>query len=88
MDEGCNRAVRTAFKKMFDEGLIYRGDYLVNWDPVTQTALSDDEVEHEEKESSLWYIRYPIDGSDRFYRHRDDASRNDARRYGRRRPSR
>ncbi|MDE3047713.1 MAG: valine--tRNA ligase, partial [Verrucomicrobiota bacterium] len=62
MDEGCNRAVRTVFKKMFDEGLIYRGDYLVNWDPVTQTALSDDEVEHEEQDSFLWHIRYPIVG--------------------------
>ncbi|MBX7067505.1 MAG: valine--tRNA ligase [Parachlamydiales bacterium] len=62
MDEGCNKAVRTVFKKMFDEGLIYRGDYLVNWDPVTQTALSDDEVEHEERDSYLWHIRYPIVG--------------------------
>ncbi|MBI5273058.1 MAG: valine--tRNA ligase [Chlamydiia bacterium] len=64
MDEANNRAVRTVFKKMFDEGLIYRGDYLVNWDPVAQTALSDDEVEHEEKPSFLWHIRYPLaDGS-------------------------
>src|SRR5262245_16056231 len=62
MDEGCNRAVRTVFKKMFDEGLIYRGDYLVNWDPVAQTAISDDEVEHEERDSFLWHIRYPIVG--------------------------
>jgi len=60
MDEKSNRAVRACFKKMFDDGLIYRGDYLVNWDPVTQTALSDDEVEHEERESSLWHIRYPL----------------------------
>ncbi len=60
MDEERNRAVRTAFKKMFDDGLIYQGDYLVNWDPVTQTALSDDEVEHEERDSSLWHIRYPL----------------------------
>lgn len=60
MDEQSNKAVRTCFKKMFDDGLIYRGDYLVNWDPVTQTALSDDEVEHEERASSLWHIRYPL----------------------------
>ena len=52
------RAVRTMFKKMFDAKLIYRGDYLVNWDPVTQTALADDEVEYEEQESFLWYFRY------------------------------
>lgn len=60
MDEGNNSAVRAAFKKMFDDGLIYRGDYLVNWDPVAQTALSDDEVEHEERPSFLWHIRYPL----------------------------
>lgn len=60
MDEGCNRAVRTCFKKMYDEKLIYQGDYLVNWDPVTQTALSDDEVEREERESFLWHIKYPL----------------------------
>jgi len=64
MDENNNRAVRTVFKKMFDDGLIYRGDYLVNWDPITQTALADDEVEHEERQSFLWHIRYPFaDGS-------------------------
>jgi valyl-tRNA synthetase len=59
-DEKRNRAVRTMFKKMFDAKLIYRGDYLVNWDPVTQTALADDEVEYEEKDSFLWYFRYPL----------------------------
>jgi valyl-tRNA synthetase len=64
MDEPRNQGVRSLFKKMFDDGLIYRGDYLVNWDPVTQTAIADDEVEHEEKSSFLWYIRYPLeDGS-------------------------
>lgn len=64
MDEGNNRAVRTMFKKLFDAGLIYRGDYLVNWDPITQTALADDEVEHEERQSFLWHIKYPLaDGS-------------------------
>jgi valyl-tRNA synthetase len=62
MDEGCNKAVRSAFKKMYDQKLIYQGDYLVNWDPVTQTALSDDEVEHEERDSFLWHIRYPVEG--------------------------
>ncbi|MBN1914781.1 MAG: valine--tRNA ligase [Parachlamydiales bacterium] len=60
MDNESNTAVRTLFKKMFDDGLIYRGDYLVNWDPVTQTALADDEVEHEEIDSFLWYFRYPF----------------------------
>ena len=64
MDQERSHAVRTLFKKMFDDGLIYRGDYLVNWDPVTQTALADDEVEYEDKDSHLWHIRYPLtDGS-------------------------
>ncbi len=63
MDAARSKAVRTVFKKMFDEGIIYRGDYLVNWDPVTQTALADDEVEYEERDSHLWYFRYPIEGS-------------------------
>lgn len=64
MDAGCNRGVRTMFKKMFDQGLIYKGDYLVNWDPVTLTALADDEVEYEERQSHLWYFKYPFkDGS-------------------------
>ncbi|NGX34345.1 MAG: Valine--tRNA ligase [Candidatus Anoxychlamydiales bacterium] len=60
MDEKSNSAVRTIFKKMFDEKLIYRGDYLVNYDPITQTALADDEVEYEEKDSYLWHFKYPL----------------------------
>ncbi len=60
MDEGNNKAVRVMFKKLFDQGLIYRGDYLVNWDPVTQTALADDEVEYEERNSFLWFFKYPF----------------------------
>lgn len=63
MDEMSNKAVRTIFKKMYDHGLIYRGDYLVNWDPITQTALADDEVEYEERDSFLWYFKYPIIGT-------------------------
>lgn len=61
MDEPRNLAVASAFKKLFDADLIYRGDYLVHWDPVTQTALADDEVEYEEHEGSLWYFRYPLE---------------------------
>ncbi len=66
MDEQRNRSVRVMFKKLFDKGLIYRGDYLVNWDPVAQTAIADDEVEHEERASHLWHFRYPIKNSDEF----------------------
>lgn len=62
MDEGCNVAVRTMFKRLFDQGLIYQGNYLVNWDPVTQTALADDEVEYEERETSLWHFKFPLQG--------------------------
>ncbi|MBA2727333.1 MAG: valine--tRNA ligase [Parachlamydiaceae bacterium] len=60
MDEGNNSAVRSTFKKLYDDGVIYRGDYLVNWDPVTQTALADDEVEYEERQSSMWHLKYPL----------------------------
>lgn len=60
MDAGNNRAVKVMFKKLYDEKLIYRGDYLVNWDPVTQTALADDEVEYEERLTSLWHFKYPL----------------------------
>lgn len=63
MDERANGSVKTMFKKLYDAGLIYQGDYLVNWDPITQTALADDEVEHEEKASSLWFFSYPLEGS-------------------------
>jgi len=62
MDRESNLAVRTLFKKMYDDGLIYQGDYLVNWDPITQTALADDEVEYEEKRTKLYYLRYPLEG--------------------------
>lgn len=68
MDEGCNKAVKTIFKKMFDEGLIYRGVYLVNWDPITQTALADDEVEYEERASHLWYFKYHLVDSSEYIR--------------------
>ena len=60
MDEASNLAVKTVFKKMYDDGIIYRGNYLVNWDPVAQTAIADDEVEYEEKASFLWHFSYPL----------------------------
>lgn len=66
MDDTRSIAVKTVFKKLFDEGLIYRGDYLVNWDPVTQTALADDEVEYEEKNGFLYHIKYPIENSSEY----------------------
>jgi len=60
MDDGLSHAVRTMFKKLFDAGLIYRGARMVNWCPVQRTALSDDEVEHIEKNGHLWKLRYEI----------------------------
>ncbi len=60
MDEGFTRAVQQVFVQLYEEGLIYRGNYLVNWCPVDRTALSDEEVDNVEREGSLWYIRYPL----------------------------
>ncbi|RMG86459.1 MAG: valine--tRNA ligase [Candidatus Dadabacteria bacterium] len=59
MDEGLSRAVREVFCRLYEEGLIYRGDYIINWCPRCHTALSDLEVEHEEAAGRLWHIRYP-----------------------------
>ena len=64
MDEVCARAVREAFFRLFADGLIYRGKRLVNWDPETQTALADDEVEARELDGFFWYLKYPLIGSD------------------------
>ena len=60
MDDVCARAVREAFFRLFKDGLIYRGKRLVNWDPVLQTAVSDDECYDEELDSSFYYLRYPL----------------------------
>ncbi len=64
MDETPQLAVRTTFKHLYDDGLIYRGTRIINWCPRCQTALSDLEVNHEEEQTSLWHIKYPlIDGA-------------------------
>lgn len=59
MDEGCSRAVREVFVKLYEKGLIYRGNYIVNWCSKCQTTISDIEVEHKEREGNLWYVHYP-----------------------------
>ena len=64
MDEGLSQAVTEVFVKLHEQGLIYRGKRLVNWDPVLQTAVSDLEVISEEEDGSLWHIRYPVEGSE------------------------
>ncbi len=64
MDEGLSQAVKTAFVKLYDEGLIYRGNYLVNWCPASLSAVSDLEAENQEVDGHLWHFRYPLtDGS-------------------------
>ena len=64
MDAGLSRAVREVFVRLYREGLIYRGDYIINWCPRCETALSDLEAEHEETKGFLYYIKYPLaDGS-------------------------
>jgi valyl-tRNA synthetase len=64
MDDMCATAVRHAFFVLFRDGLIYRGKRLVNWDPASRTALSDDEVEMEDVDGHMWYLQYPLeDGS-------------------------
>ncbi len=66
MDPKLSEAVRHVFVELYKEGLIYRGERLVNWDTVLQTAISDDEVENKEVNGALYYYRYPIDGTDEF----------------------
>jgi valyl-tRNA synthetase len=64
LDEGLSRAVREAFVRLYQKGLIYRGEYLINWSPGLQTAVSDLEVEYSEEEGTLYYFKYPIAGAD------------------------
>ncbi|MFZ5928478.1 MAG: valine--tRNA ligase [Acidobacteriota bacterium] len=60
LDPGLSRAVRETFVRLYEKGLIYRGEYMVNWCPRCHTALSDLEVVHEEEQGNLWHIRYPV----------------------------
>jgi len=64
LDEGLSRAVREAFVRLYDKGLIYRGEYLINWSPGLQTAVSDLEVEYSEEEGTLYYFKYPVAGAE------------------------
>ena len=66
MDETLSRAVREVFVRLYEQGLIYRGKYIVNWCPRCATAISDLEVKHEEVPGKLWEIRYPVVGTDEF----------------------
>ena len=64
MDEGCSRAVREVFVNLYDKGLIYRGNRIINWCPHCITALSDAEVEYAEQDGFFWHVKYPIKGED------------------------
>ncbi len=66
MDEKCSRAVREAFFRLYDAGLIYRGSRIINWCPDCKTALSDEEVAWSEDAGHFWYFKYPVEGSDEF----------------------
>ena len=64
MDEGCNKAVKNVFVRLYDKGLIYRGERIINWCPKCLTSISDAEVEYEEQAGHFWHLRYPLsDGS-------------------------
>jgi valyl-tRNA synthetase len=66
LDEGLSRAVREAFVRWYEQGLIYRGTYMINWSPGLQTAVSDLEVERVEEQGTLYYFRYPLKGGDEY----------------------
>ncbi|MCK4404332.1 MAG: valine--tRNA ligase, partial [candidate division Zixibacteria bacterium] len=66
LDEGLSEAVLEVFVHLYNKGLIYRGKRIINWCPRCQTSISDDETEREEKDGSLWYIKYKIKGSDEY----------------------
>ena len=67
MDEGCSKAVRETFCELYEKGLIYKGSRIINWCPHCVTALSDAEVEYQDKPGSFWHIRYPIAGEEGRY---------------------
>ena len=69
LDEGCNKAVNTVFKKLYDKDLIYRGNRMVNWCPCCNTSISDAEVEYEEKDGNFRHLLYAINAEDERYKH-------------------
>mgnify|MGYP006426629491 CR=1 FL=1 len=78
MDAGFTRAVQEVFVQLYEDGLIYRGNYLVNWDPENQTALSDEEVDNVDREGHLWHIKYRLKDSDGAEEERGAGAENGA----------
>lgn len=66
MDEGCSNAVLEVFERLYNQGLIYKGERLVNWCPNCKTSISETEVDFNEDKSSLWHIKYPVENSDEY----------------------
>ncbi|MBR3229905.1 MAG: valine--tRNA ligase [Bacilli bacterium] len=66
LDEGLTKAVKKVFTDMYNEGLIYRGEKIINWDPVAKTALSNEEVIYKEEKSAFYHLKYKLDGSDEY----------------------
>ena len=66
MDEGCSKAVREVFVRLYEKGLIYRGERMINWCPHCKTSISDAEVEFKEMDAKFYHLRYPIEGTDSF----------------------
>ncbi len=66
MDEGCSKAVREVFVRLYEKGLIYRGERMINWCPHCKTSISDAEVEFKEMDAKFYHLRYPIEGTDSY----------------------
>ena len=72
MDEGLSNAVKEVFVRLYNEGLIYKGDYIINWCPRCETALSDEEAEHRDTQGMLYYIKYPVKGREKVEKENED----------------
>lgn len=81
MDEMLSRAVKEVFVRLYNEGLIYKGKYIINWCPRCVTALANDEVEHEDSKGKLWHIRYPLQRWQRTHHRGDHPTGNDVGRH-------
>ncbi len=82
LDEGLSRAVREVFVTLYEQGLIYRGKYIINWCPRCLTALSNEEAEKEEVDGKIWHLRYPLADGTGLDRGGHHPPRDDARRHG------